>query len=94
LADEWHFPKRLSQPIVYHHHPEAAKENRGVVDVVHLANILARAMGYGFPGDPTFPALSHDAFRRLDLSFEELDKVLEESEFDYVAGIDVFSTGD
>ncbi len=94
LADEWRFPKRLTQPIIYHHQPEAAKGNQGVVDVVHLADILARAMGYGFPGDPTFPALSPEAFQRLDVPFEELDEVLAESETDYVAGLDVFSDGD
>jgi putative nucleotidyltransferase with HDIG domain len=94
LADQWHFPTRLTQPIVYHHDPDAAAGNKAVVDVVHLADVLARAMGYGFPGDLTFPALSQEAFGRLGLPFEELDEVLAGSETDYVAGLDVFSDGD
>ncbi len=93
LADEWHFPDRLSEPLIYHHMPERARRSQEVTDVVHIADILTRGMGYGYPGDSTMPLLDHESFHRLGLSFDQIDRILADAEMEFLAGADVFAMG-
>ena len=93
MAEQWHFPERLSDPIVYHHIPLRSRNSASATAVVHLADILARGMGYGFPGDMAMPELNQEAFHMLRLSFEQLDRVLEDSELEYTSGSGIFGIG-
>jgi HD-like signal output (HDOD) protein len=90
LAHEWHFPERLSSPLVYHHMPSRAKNHAEYAALVHLADILARGMGYGDPGDSTMPPLDADAYRGLGLSLAQIDNALMEAEAEYAAGARAF----
>ena len=94
VAHEWHLPGRLSDALAYHHRPEAAKNCKQETGVVHLADILARGMGYGWPGDMAMPPLDHASFQGLNISFEQIDRVLEQSEAEYSAGADIFARGE
>ncbi|MBP8128342.1 MAG: HDOD domain-containing protein [Candidatus Hydrogenedentes bacterium] len=91
IARHWRLPLRLSDPLVYHHAPSRAVDFKDATAVVHLADILARGMGYGYPGDMTMPLLDHDAFHAIGLSFLQIDRILEESETEYRAGVDVLA---
>ena len=91
LGEQWHLPPRLSDPLGYHHRPSRARHSKDVTAVVHVADILARGMGYGHPGDDTMPELDDEAFRLLGLSFPRIDKALEEAETDYVQGAGIFN---
>jgi putative nucleotidyltransferase with HDIG domain len=93
VAERWHLPARLAAALTYHHNPARAKQYHETVAVVHLADILARGMGYGYPGDWTMPPLDHEAFQSLGLSFEAIDRVLEEAEHEYAAGVDLLQLG-
>ena len=93
LAWRWHLPDRLTDAITYHHSPSRARPGSKAPAIVHVADILARGMGYGDPGDNTMPSLDHEAFQKLGLSFEDIDRVLEEGERDYAKGVDLFSEG-
>lgn len=94
LAKQWCFPPRLSEPLQFHHAPGKAVQSRDVTAVVHLADILARGMGYGSPGDTSMPALDQEAFQSLRLSFPQLDKIIEDADAEYSAGAALFDTGD
>jgi len=94
IADEWHLPPGLSDALKYHHRPDLAKANKPGTAVVHLADILTRGMGYGWPGDNAMPPLDHEAFQSLNISYEQIDRVLVQSEIEYTAGADLFSAGD
>jgi len=94
VAQTWHLPFRPSEAITFHHRPEQAKKGNRVVAVVHLADILARGMGYGEPGDRTMPPLNHAAFQSLALSFDQIDRILQSAELEYTAGADIFGKGD
>jgi putative nucleotidyltransferase with HDIG domain len=93
VADRWHLPVRLSDALTYHHAPMRAKNYPEVACMVHVADILARAMDYGHPGDPVMPALDHEAFQKLGLSFEQIDRILADAEREYMTGIDLFRVG-
>lgn len=91
IARHWRLPMRLSDPLVHHHAPARTVNFKDATAVVHLANILARGMGYGYPGDMTMPALDHEAFHAVGLSFVQLDRILEEAEGEYQAGVDILT---
>jgi len=76
LADEWNFPPNLTEPIVYHHSPALAKEARIQTAIVHLADILIRAKGFGFGGDPWVPEIDREAWNLLGFSMKELEEVV------------------
>ena len=92
LALRWHLPERLTDALTYHHNPSRAKGTSQMAAIVHLADILARSMEYGECGDGTMPALDHDAFRSLDLSIEQIDKIMQDADEQYRLGADVFTT--
>lgn len=91
IAQQWHLPGRLTDPITYHHHPELAKNAPQVAAIVHLADILSRGMGYGSGGDMAMPPLNHSAFQHLGLSYEQIDRILVDAEMEYAAGSGIFS---
>jgi HD-like signal output (HDOD) protein len=86
LCNEWRFPARLSEPLIHHHEPHRAKAGEEVAAVIHVADILARGMGYGDGGDDSMPAFERAAFDRLSLSMSDIDAVLQEAELEYGAG--------
>jgi putative nucleotidyltransferase with HDIG domain len=93
LAEQWHFPQRLREPLRHHHAPDAATGAPDVCATVHLADILARTMEYGYPGDLSMPPAHHEAIARLGLDQSQVDRILEDTELEMAAGAGVFSRG-
>ena len=77
LLEKWQLPSNLVEPIMYHHnfHPVRTHANRTAV--VHIADILVRAEGYGSGGDSRIPVISEDAMETLDLTMEDIREVME-----------------
>jgi HD-like signal output (HDOD) protein len=90
IARDWHFPQRLADPLAYHHRPNLAKNSPDVTALVHVADILARGMGYGFPGDETLPPFNEKAYHRLNLTPDKLDRALAGADQDYALGAGMF----
>jgi putative nucleotidyltransferase with HDIG domain len=76
LAEKWQFPKHLSDVIAFHHKPALAKNAPVETAIVHLADILVRAVGFGYAGDAFVPAVAPASFEQLNLSEEEIREVL------------------
>lgn len=76
LLARWRFPVRLLEPVVHHHTPERARVARVETAVVHVANTLVRAYGYGFGGDRRIPTISRPAWKLLRLNAATLDAVI------------------
>lgn len=93
LGREWHMAERLMDTLKHHHSPLEAETNQDVVAVVHVADILARGMGYGEPGDPIMPAIDHQAFASLYLGVEQIDRALAQAEAAFAVGADIFAEG-
>ena len=94
ITRHWHLPLRLSDALVFHHAPLQARFAADIAAIVHLADILARGMGYGYPGDPVMPALDHEAFQSLGLSFEQIDRILLDAELEYRAGVNILNAAE
>jgi putative nucleotidyltransferase with HDIG domain len=76
LVERWRFPACLAEPITLHHAPERARTARVETAVVHVANTLVRALGYGSGGDAGVPAIDPAAWKRLALTPALLDRAL------------------
>mgnify|MGYP000162135832 CR=1 FL=1 len=90
VTQQWRLPACLRDPIVHHHEPALSKTHPTAAAIVHLADILARGLGYGWPGDMTMPPIDHVAFQGLGLSLDQIDHILAMAELEYAGGVDIF----
>ena len=67
LCAQWHFPQSLEIMIEAHHNP-GASHHVFESTVIHVADIMAHAMGVGTSGNAFVPALCDTGWRALDLS--------------------------
>lgn len=80
LAKSWNLPTKLVEPVAYHHQPDRAKEEPLACAIVHLSDILIRALGYGHAADIWVPPLEKNAWDLLGLDRQSLDTVIDEVE--------------
>jgi len=79
-AEQWNLPADVIEVIRYHHSPESGSIREGATLTVHLADVLARGLEFGNPGDDTIPMLSQVAMKRLGLNWEVLRWALLEAD--------------
>lgn len=77
FLESWNFPPRLAQPILHHHAPARATTARAETAIVHVANSVVRALGFGCGGDQRIPEISRAAWDLLALDATRLDRALE-----------------
>lgn len=75
LAQKWKLPADLRNAIKYHHNPSFAEGYEILTSIIHVSDILARAIGYGSGGDNKIPVVKKDAWGRLKLSRKILDSI-------------------
>ena len=67
LLSTWRFPFALGDTVAFHHEPSLAKE-RDEATIVHLADIIANALGLGTSGERVVPGFDYEAWERLGMS--------------------------
>lgn len=87
LAERWNLPPKLVHAIAYHHQPEGAGRFALETAIVHLADILCRALGIGSGGDRKIPPLDKFAWNILKIKIEALEPIMAElkREFDDIS---------
>jgi putative nucleotidyltransferase with HDIG domain len=80
LAEKWHFPRNLIEVIECHHLPALAKSAPLETAIVHMADLLVRARGFGFAGEIFVPEVNAIAYELLNLSESDIKDVLREME--------------
>ncbi len=76
----WNLPEELIEPIACHHDVERSKAHQERTAIVHLADILVMASGFGFSGDRFVPPIQEAAYKVLDLNDPILEALIEEIE--------------
>lgn len=76
LAEKWRFPSNLVEVIACHHRPASARTAPLETAIVHFSDIMVRARGIGFAGDPFVMPVDPAAFDMLHLSDEDIREVL------------------
>ncbi|MDR0550045.1 MAG: HDOD domain-containing protein [Deltaproteobacteria bacterium] len=77
LAEHWNLPESLAEPMRLHHRPEKAVLKPECVAIVHVADIIIRAKGFGNAGDILVPPISMAAWETLRLRKTDFLPILE-----------------
>jgi HD-like signal output (HDOD) protein len=76
LFEKWNLSKGLVETTRCHHNPALASDNPKFSEIIHLSDILVRAIRFGNGGDNKIPALSETAWKSLGLAEGEMDDLL------------------
>ena len=77
LFEKWTLSRGLVQTTRCHHSPALAGEDRKLAEIIHVADVLTRAIRFGNGGDARMPPLSEEAWASLGLRENELDGLLQ-----------------
>lgn len=80
LAKSWFLPDKLIEPIACHHDVSSADHCRIKASVVHFADVLVKASGFGFSGDDLVPRIQPAAWEHLGMTEQLLEEIVEELE--------------
>lgn len=80
LSKSWFLPDKLSEPITYHHDVSKSEDHRIKTAVVHLADVLINASGFGDNGDPFVPPIQQLAWDTLKMNDKLLEEIVAELE--------------
>lgn len=80
LAKCWFLPDKLSEPIAFHHDVSRAVDHRVKTAVVHVADVLIKASGFGDGGDRFVPQIQPEAWDVLRLTEQQLVEIVDELE--------------
>ena len=83
LAKRWNLPPKLVSAIAHHHQPRLAGEFSKAASIVHLADILCRALCMGSGGDNKIPPLEKNAWDALSLTRSSIDPIMDNMETEY-----------
>ncbi|RKY22912.1 MAG: hypothetical protein DRP79_10035 [Planctomycetota bacterium] len=75
VLKHWGFPEELVTVIKWHHEPSRAVDNQYLVDLVHIADMIAMMMGIGLGSDGLQYRPSADSMSRLGLDTTGVDLV-------------------
>lgn len=89
LAEKWRFPRNLIEVIEFHHRPALAKNAPLETAIVHMADLLVRARGFGYAGENFVPEVNPVAYELLKLSGQDIKDVLREMEDNMEAAEDI-----
>lgn len=78
LCEEWNLPHKLTDPIAYHHKPHMSELVKIPTTIVHVADALVRAHGFGFAGDDLVPQIDHRVWEMLRISDAQLEHMIRE----------------
>lgn len=80
LAKSWFLPDKLSEPIAFHHDVAKSENHRVKTAVVHIADVLIKASGFGNSGDSFVPPIQKIAWDTLKLNEQLLAELVAEVE--------------
>jgi HD-like signal output (HDOD) protein len=74
LFEQWNLPKGLVKSVMYHHTPTLAGDERRITSIIHIADVLARALMQGNPGDKKIPPIDAQAWEDTGLKPRDLER--------------------
>lgn len=80
LGEHWNLPAVLEEVIEFHHDPKSATDNTRLASIVHLADILSRALDIGSGGDDKIPVIDESTMELLEIDLSFIEKLLPEIE--------------
>jgi putative nucleotidyltransferase with HDIG domain len=75
LLKRWGLPAKLVYPIAYHTQFHPGRDFADRTAVIHLADVLCRARGYGYPGDDRLPVINREAWDLVKITMTDVRDV-------------------
>jgi putative nucleotidyltransferase with HDIG domain len=88
VAEKWNLPPALIKAVRFHHDPTLARESMRVAAIVHLADILCRAIGLGNGGDERIPVVRDVSWKLLGMDRSAMRELFHEMERDMDRAVD------
>ncbi|PCJ59479.1 MAG: HD family phosphohydrolase [Planctomycetota bacterium] len=76
LAEKWNLNPDMIEGIKCHHQPQKARGDKLMAYILHAGDIIARALDVGNGGDNKIPLMDPKVAEELDLTTENLDKLM------------------
>lgn len=76
VTSKWNLPRNIAEPITCHHCPGVAKNYSRRTAIVHLANVLIQAAGFGSGGNVFVPPLETGILSILSIDLNFIDSAL------------------
>lgn len=80
LLKSWNIPLNIHELVRFHHTPSQSKSHGRDATIIHLADIIAQAFGYGANAEKRVARLDSEAFEKLGLSSDQCEIVISQSE--------------
>ena len=93
LAQSWHLPLSLEEIIGNHHNPSLSKRYPLETTIIHLADIIAKAMGLGSSGDIYVPPLDEKSWEQLGLPTGVFSAIWNQTENQFHETFDIILSG-
>ena len=89
LSRNWNLPLSLEEIIGNHHNPSQSKRYPLETTLIHLADIIAKAMGLGSSGDNHIPPLDEKSWEQLKLPTGVFSAIWNQTETQYKETINI-----
>lgn len=80
LCRSWLLPEKLVDPVTFHHEVAQPSPHQIKSAVLHVADVLIKASGFGFSGDDLVPQIQPVAAKKLGLNRGLLESLIGEIE--------------
>ncbi|MDQ7779473.1 MAG: HDOD domain-containing protein [Planctomycetota bacterium] len=78
LCQKWNLAKGLVECLGCHHNPPLASDSPKHVAIIHIADILVRALQLGSGGDRRIPQVSDHAWNLIDIQAGDMPRLMAE----------------
>jgi putative nucleotidyltransferase with HDIG domain len=78
LLKKWGLPGKLVYPIAYHHSFHPSREFADRTAIIHVADIVCRARGFGVADASRLPAINREAWALLKVSMADVEAIYEQ----------------
>ena len=93
LSRSWNLPLSLEEIIGNHHHPGRSKRYPLETTIIHLADIIAKAMELGSSGDIHVPPLDEKSWEQLKLPTGVFSAIWNQTENQFNETVDIILSG-
>jgi len=93
LSHSWNLPLSLEEIIGNHHNPSRSKRYPLETTIIHLADIIAKAMELGSSGDIHVPPLDEKSWEQLKLPTGVFSAIWNQTEIQFNETVDIILSG-
>lgn len=92
LLHRWQIPERIVTAVRYHHHPSGCADPEPLLDIVHVADVLCRDVGWGMGADAMLYRFDPASADRLALPPDIAEQTMAEVSLGLEEMMEIFQT--